>query len=69
MNPERSRHRRAQPYPEWTASLSFTLAVVLIGVWLFGLLSAYTLGGFIDLLLVFALVAILFSFASGKRTL
>jgi len=39
-----------------------TIAIILIVLWLFGLVSAYTLGGFIHILLVIAIVMILVRF-------
>ena len=47
----------------------YTLAVVLIILWLFGLVSSYTLGGFIHILLVIAIVVILFNVISGRKVL
>lgn len=44
----------------------YTLAVILIVAWLLGLISAYTMGGFIHLLLVVAIVAILIRLIQGK---
>ncbi|HEX5361580.1 MAG TPA: lmo0937 family membrane protein [Fluviicoccus sp.] len=44
-----------------------TLAVVLVGLWLLGLMSSYTMGGFIHLLLVIAIVVILLRLIQGKR--
>lgn len=44
-----------------------TIAVVLLLLWLLGLVSAYTLGGFIHVLLVIALVMLLFNLISGRR--
>jgi hypothetical protein len=44
-----------------------TLAVVLIALWLLGLFSSYTLGGFIHLLLVLGIIAILLKFVRGAR--
>ena len=47
----------------------YTIAVVLILLWLLGLVTSYTLGGVIHLLLVIALVMVLVNFISGyKRT-
>jgi hypothetical protein len=43
--------------------------MVLLVLWLLGLLSSYTLGGFIHILLVFALVALLIQLITGRRTL
>jgi uncharacterized membrane protein len=45
----------------------YTIAIVLLILWLLGLVTSYTLGGVIHLLLVIALVMVLFSFISGRR--
>jgi hypothetical protein len=45
----------------------YTLAIVLIVLWLLGLVSSYTMGGLIHILLVIAIVVILFSVISGRR--
>jgi hypothetical protein len=47
----------------------YTVAVVLILLWLLGLVSSYTMGGFIHLLLVIALVVIVLRLISGRRVL
>jgi hypothetical protein len=47
----------------------YTLAVILIVLWLLGLVSSYTMGGFIHILLVVALVVILVNFISGRKRL
>ena len=44
-----------------------TLAVILLVLWLLGLVSSYTLSGFIHILLVVALVLFILSFVSGRR--
>ena len=44
-----------------------TIAVVLIIFWLLGLVSSYTLGGFIHVLLVIAVVVILIRVIQGRR--
>ena len=44
----------------------YTLAVVLIILWLLGMVSSYTLGGFIHILLVVALVVLLLRVISGR---
>lgn len=46
-----------------------TLVVLLIVLWLVGLLSSYTLGGFIHALLVIAVVVILIRVIQGRRPL
>ena len=45
----------------------YTLAVVLIILWLLGLITSYTLGGALHILLVIALVLVLANFISGRR--
>ena len=45
----------------------YTIAVVLIILWLLGLVTSYTLGGVIHVLLVIALVMVLVNFISGRR--
>jgi hypothetical protein len=45
----------------------YTLAIVLIILWLLGIVSSYTMGGVIHVLLVIALVLVLADFISGRR--
>ena len=47
----------------------YTLAVVLIVLWLLGLVSSYTMGGFIHILLVIAVVVLIINLIQGRRTL
>ena len=47
----------------------YTIAVVLLVLWLLGLVSGYALGGFIHLLLAVAIVMVLVSLISGRRRL
>lgn len=44
-----------------------TIAVILIALWLLGLVTAYTMGGFIHILLVIAIVVILLRVIQGRR--
>lgn len=44
-----------------------TLIVVLLVLWLLGLVTSYTLGGFIHVLLVLALIVIVLRLVSGRR--
>ncbi|MHB1245136.1 MAG: lmo0937 family membrane protein [Sulfuriferula sp.] len=44
----------------------YTIAVVLIILWLLGMVTSYTLGGFIHILLVIAIVVILLRVISGR---
>ncbi len=47
----------------------YTIAVVLVILWLLGLVTSYTIGGFIHVLLVIALVVVLLRVISGRRPL
>jgi hypothetical protein len=47
----------------------WTIAVVLIILWLLGLVSSYTMGGFIHVLLVIAVVVILVNIIRGRKPL
>ncbi|SFG60723.1 lmo0937 family membrane protein [Neptunomonas qingdaonensis] len=44
-----------------------TIAIILIVLWLLGLVSSYTIGGFIHVLLVAAVVMILIRLITGRR--
>ncbi|MBK8116260.1 MAG: lmo0937 family membrane protein [Candidatus Accumulibacter sp.] len=46
----------------------YTIAVILIILWLLGLVTSYTMGGFIHILLVIAVVSILVNLISGRRS-
>jgi len=45
----------------------YTIAVILLILWLLGLVTSYTMGGVIHVLLVIALVMVLINFISGRR--
>jgi hypothetical protein len=45
----------------------WTIAVVLAVLWLLGLVSSYTMGGFIHILLVLAIIIILVNVIQGRR--
>ena len=45
----------------------WTIAVILLVLWILGLVSSYTLGGFIHVLLVVALVVFLVGIVQGRR--
>lgn len=47
----------------------YTIAVILVILWLLGLVSSYTMGGFIHVLLVIAVVVILVKLITGRRVL
>ena len=44
-----------------------TIAIILIVLWLLGLVSSYTMGGFIHILLVIAIIVILARLIQGRR--
>ena len=45
----------------------WTIFVILLVLWLLGMVSSYTMGGFIHLLLVVAVVVVLIQLISGRR--
>ena len=45
----------------------WTIFVILLVLWLLGLVSSYTLGGFIHILLVIAIVVLIINLVSGRR--
>jgi hypothetical protein len=45
----------------------YTIAVILIVLWLLGLVTSYTLGGFIHVLLVLAIVVVLLNVIQSRR--
>jgi hypothetical protein len=47
----------------------YTIALVLVILWLLGVVSAYTVGGFIHVLLVIAIVIVLLRVISGRKPL
>jgi hypothetical protein len=47
----------------------WTIFVILLVLWLLGLVSSYTLGGFIHILLVLAIVVLIINLLSGRRAL
>jgi hypothetical protein len=46
----------------------WTLAIILLVLWAVGMLTSYTVGGVLHLLLVVAVVVVVFQFISGRRT-
>jgi hypothetical protein len=45
----------------------YTIAVILLVLWLLGLVTSYTIGGFIHILLVVAVIMVLVNLISGRR--
>jgi hypothetical protein len=47
----------------------WTIAVVLLVLWVLGLVSSYTIGGFIHILLVVAIIVVLLNVIQGRRAI
>ena len=47
----------------------WTITIILFILWVVGLVSSYTLGGWIHILLVLAIIVLIFNLMSGKRAL
>ena len=45
----------------------WTITIVLFVLWLLGMVSSYTLGGWLHLLLVLAVIVLIFNLLSGRR--
>jgi asparagine N-glycosylation enzyme membrane subunit Stt3 len=50
-------------------TMLYTIAVILLALWLLGFVSSYTMGGFIHILLVIAIVVILVRIIQGRNVL
>jgi hypothetical protein len=59
--PQRFQNKRKEKH------MLYTIAVVLLILWLLGLITSYTMGGVIHVLLVIALVMVLANFISGRK--
>jgi predicted ferric reductase len=75
MNPaatctiEASVARASRGAPTKGHAMLYTVAVILIILWLLGLVSSYTMGGLIHILLVIAIIVILLRVISGRKAL
>ena len=45
----------------------WTIVVILVILWLLGLITSYTMGGFVHILLVLAIIVILYNVISGRK--
>ena len=45
----------------------YTVAVILLALWLLGMVSSYTMGGLIHLLLVIAVIVVIMQFINGRK--
>jgi hypothetical protein len=55
-------------HPDREAGMLYTLAVILLVAWLLGVVGTYTIGAFVHLLLVLAIVLFVLGLLSGRRT-
>ncbi len=62
-------HEATLPTPKRNSPMLWTIFVILLVLWLLGLASSYTLGGFIHILLVIAIVVLFIQLISGRRPL
>jgi predicted ferric reductase len=63
-----SRERGEPTTSNEVQSMLYTIAIVLLVLWLLGLVSSYTVGGFIHILLVVAVIMIAVNLISGRRS-
>jgi predicted ABC-type exoprotein transport system permease subunit len=61
------RYLKQAALEELSMDLLWTIAVILIILWLLGMVSSYTLGGFVHILLVLAIIVVLIRVIQGRR--
>jgi Family of unknown function (DUF5670) len=61
--------KRDKHLTERNISMLWTIFVILLVLWLLGLVSSYTMGGFIHILLVIAVVVLIIQLIQGRRPL
>jgi hypothetical protein len=66
--PPRAKKGKGKAQPKGIHML-WTIFVILLVLWLLGLVSSYTLGGFIHILLVIAIVILIINLIQGRRPL
>jgi hypothetical protein len=49
-------------------AMLWTIAVILLILWVLGLVTSYTIGGFVHILLVLAIIVVIFGFLQGRRS-
>jgi hypothetical protein len=60
---------RSTPLYQETIIMLWTITIILFILWVLGLVSSYTLGGWIHILLVLAIIVLIFNLMSGRRAL
>ena len=69
MHGSRAMRRHPQLVHPSKAAMLYTIAVILIVLWLLGMVTSYTMGGFVHVLLVIAVIVVLVRLISGRRVL
>jgi len=64
----RSDQRKVVP-PSQERHMLWTITLILFILWVLGLVSSYTLGGWIHILLVLAIIVLIFNLLSGRRAI
>jgi hypothetical protein len=59
---------RSQARRDWRTVMFWTILVILVVLWLLGLVTSYTMGGLIHLLLVVAVIIVIIRLVSGRRS-
>jgi hypothetical protein len=62
-----TRQYAASRFRKGVFKMLWTIFVILLVLWLLGLVSSYTLGGFIHILLVLAIIVLVINLLSGRR--
>ncbi len=63
----RQTHTRSPDGPLGDTHMLWTITIILFLLWVVGLVSSYTLGGWIHILLVLAIIVLIFNLLSGRR--
>ncbi len=58
---------QTQAAPHWGIIVLYTIALILLVLWLFGFVTAFTAGGLIHVLLVAAVVIVIYQLITGRR--
>ena len=67
MSMRRNSGAHSRHLATWRSTALYTIAIVLLVLWLLGLVTSFTAGGLLHLLLVVAVVMVLFQLISGRR--
>jgi hypothetical protein len=62
-------NREVVTIPLQELPMLWTITIILFILWIVGLVSSYTLGGWIHILLVLAIIVLIFNLLSGRRAL